>query len=88
MIESAWVRTGPTLASPATSWFTFRNLPIRPVGGASSTTASYTNSPRTLRQVASCTLPVSSTSRSSRRDRGDEVDHADRSSAFPALPRW
>src|SRR6266567_3856496 len=37
---SAWLRTGPILASPATSAVTFRNRPIRPVGGASMTTAS------------------------------------------------
>ena len=40
MIEFAWFRIGPTLASPTTSSFTFRKRVIRPVGGASSTTAS------------------------------------------------
>ena len=37
---SACVLTGPTFASPDTSAVTLRNRPIRPVGGASSTTAS------------------------------------------------
>ena len=37
---SAWPRIGPTLARPETSAVTFRNRPIRPVGGASMTTAS------------------------------------------------
>ena len=37
---SAWVLTGPTFARPDTSAVTLRNRPIRPVGGASSTTAS------------------------------------------------
>ena len=41
MTVSAWLRIGPTLASPATSLLTLRNCAIRPVGGASSTTASY-----------------------------------------------
>ena len=35
--------TGPTLASPATSAVTFRNRPILPAGGASSTTANGWN---------------------------------------------
>ena len=38
---SLWVLIGPTLASRAVSAVTLRNRPIRPVGGASSTTASY-----------------------------------------------
>ena len=38
---SAWFLIGPTLASPASSLLTLRNWVIRPVGGASSTTASY-----------------------------------------------
>jgi hypothetical protein len=38
--ESAWERIGPTLASPAISVFTFRKRVMRPVGGASITTAS------------------------------------------------
>ena len=37
---SAWLRIGPTRASPEISELTFRNRPIRPVGGASMTTAS------------------------------------------------
>ena len=41
MIEDAWLRIGPTLAIPATSVLTLRKRPIRPVGGASRTTASY-----------------------------------------------
>ena len=40
MTRSAWSRTGPTRASPETSAVTFRNRVTRPVGGASSTTAS------------------------------------------------
>ena len=40
MIESAWLRIGPIRASPETASCTFRNCEIRPVGGASSTTAS------------------------------------------------
>ena len=36
----AWVWIGPILASPATSSVTFRKRVIRPVGGASITTAS------------------------------------------------
>ena len=40
VIESAWLRIGPTLATPATSWLTLRNRTTRPVGGASRTTAS------------------------------------------------
>ncbi len=56
---------GPTLARPATSSLTLRNRVIRPVGGASSTTESYTGQPAlSLRRTASHTLPVSSTSRS------------------------
>ena len=42
---SLWVLIGPTLASRAVSAVTLRNRPIRPVGGASSTTASYTRRP-------------------------------------------
>jgi hypothetical protein len=37
---SAWPRIGPILASPETSLATLRKRPIRPVGGASMTTAS------------------------------------------------
>ncbi len=40
MIESAWLRIGPTFARPATSSLTLRNRVTRPVGGASSTIAS------------------------------------------------
>ena len=52
---SAWLLTGPTLASPDSSLLTPRNWVIRPVGGASSTTASYSMAPllRALRWVAS-----------------------------------
>ncbi len=52
---SDWVLMGPTLASPASSLVTPRNWVIRPVGGASSTTASYSIAPllRALRLVAS-----------------------------------
>jgi len=42
MIEFAWLWIGPILASPTTSSLTLRKRVIRPVGGASSTTASYT----------------------------------------------
>jgi hypothetical protein len=42
MIAPAWLRMGPAFASPTTSSLTLRKRPIRPVGGASSTTASYT----------------------------------------------
>ena len=57
-----WI--GPILVSPATSWVACRNGTIRPVGGASSTTASNTRRPsRPVRVTASFTLPVSSTSR-------------------------
>ena len=54
---------GPTLASPATSAVTLRKRVIRPVGGASRITASYTRWPCRVRVTASFTLPVSSTSR-------------------------
>ena len=60
---SLWVLIGPTLASRAVSAVTFRKRPIRPVGGASRTTASYTRRPSAVRVTASLTLPVSSTSR-------------------------
>ena len=40
MIESAWLRIGPIFASPDTASWTLRNWAIRPVGGASRTTAS------------------------------------------------
>ncbi len=54
MIESAWPRIGPTRASPATSALTPRKRVIRPVGGASSTTASYAGAPFfVLRRTAS-----------------------------------
>ena len=78
MIESAWLRIGPTLASPETASCTLRNWAIRPVGGASSTTASYASSrPFCWRRTASYTLPVSSTSRRPGRDRGGEVGRAE-----------
>ena len=52
--ESAWLRIGPILARPLTSVLTLRNRVIRPVGGASSTTASKTwPPPRTVRRAAS-----------------------------------
>ncbi len=62
---SAWLLIGPIRASPASSLLTLRNCAIRPVGGASSTTASYRIAFlfRLLRCTASKTLPVSSTSR-------------------------
>ena len=41
MTRSAWLRIGPTFARPEISEFTLRNLLMRPVGGASRTTASY-----------------------------------------------
>ena len=46
---------GPTLASPASSVLTLRNWAMRPVGGASSTIASYSRAPllRRLRLAAS-----------------------------------
>ena len=55
IIVSAWCLIGPTLASPASSSLTLRNWVIRPVGGASSTTASYSMAPllRLLRCTAS-----------------------------------
>ena len=65
MIESAWLRIGPTLARPATAACTLRNRAIRPVGGASKTTASYALGRFLIfRRTASYTLPVSRTSRS------------------------
>ena len=76
IIVSACFLIGPTLASPASSSLTLRNGVIRPVGGASSTTASYSIAPllRLLRCTASKTFPVSSTSRTPGRDRGRELD--------------
>ena len=62
---SACVRIGPTLARPETSVLTSRKRLIRPVGGASITTAWYTwLSSRRLarRRAASVALPVTSTS--------------------------
>ena len=55
MTLSDWVLIGPTLARPASSELTLRNWVIRPVGGASSTTASYSMAPllRALRLLAS-----------------------------------
>ena len=40
MTPSAWLRMGPTFATPAISVLTLRNRVIRPVGGASRTMAS------------------------------------------------
>jgi hypothetical protein len=54
---------GPTLASRAVSAVTLRKRPIRPVGGASRTTASYTRFRSADRVVDSLTLPVINTSR-------------------------
>ncbi len=56
---------GPILARSLSSALTFRKLVIRPVGGASRTTASYLRAFlfRELRSVASYTLPVSRMSR-------------------------
>ncbi len=52
---SACALIGPTLARPASSLLTLRNWAIRPVGGASSTIASYVRAPllRRLRLAAS-----------------------------------
>jgi len=61
---SLWVLIGPTRANRAVSAVTLRNRAIRPVGGASSTTASYARRWPSVRVVASFTLPVSRTSRS------------------------
>ena len=60
---SLCVLIGPSLASRAVSAVTLRKRPIRPVGGASRITASYTRWPASARVVASLTLPVSRTSR-------------------------
>jgi len=62
-LSACW-RTGPIRANPATSLLTLRNRATLPVGGASSTTASYNRPPpRRSRVAASITFPVSSTSR-------------------------
>ena len=89
MIESAWLRIGPTLASPDTASCTLRNWAIRPVGGASRTTASYAFGCRfSPRRTASYTLPVSSTSRSPGAIEVAKSTAPNRSSALPARPRW
>ena len=65
MTASAWLRIGPTLASPATSVLTLRNRAIRPVGGASMHHRVVdVRAVLSLRRTASIALPVSSTSRS------------------------
>ena len=53
--RSVWPRTAPTRARSPNSPLTLRNCEIRPVGGASSTTASYTRAflLRELRSTAS-----------------------------------
>ena len=91
---SAWFLIGPTLAIPASSLLTLRNWVIRPVGGASSTIASYSTPVRLeaplrrLLRAASKTLPVSSTSRTPGRDGGGEVDDSEavQGPAGPAEP--
>ena len=89
MIESAWLRIGPTLASPETASCTFRNWAIRPVGGASRTTASYALAARfSPRRTASYTFPVSSTSLSPGAMEVAKSTAPNRSSALPAMPRW
>ena len=88
IIVSAWLLIGPTFASPASSSLTLRNWVMRPVGGASSTTASYWMAPllRLLRCTASKTLPVSSTSRTPGAMVVANSMTPKRSSAFPARP--
>ena len=61
--DFAWLWIGPIRAIPATSELTLRNRVIRPVGGASITTASNTGLPSLVRLTASMALPVSRTSR-------------------------
>ncbi len=63
MTASACDRMGPVRARPATSELTLRKRAMRPVGGASITTASYTCLLPFLRRTASFALPVSRTSR-------------------------
>ena len=86
MIELAWRRTGPTRASPATSSLTLRNRAMRPVGGASMTTASYANPLPFCRLAASYTLPVSRTSRTPGAIVVAKSMMPKRSSALPARP--
>ena len=76
---SAWLLIGPTLASPASSVLTLRNWAIRPVGGASSTTASYSRA-SLLRRVALHRLVDLAGQQHvahARRDGGREVDDAE-----------
>lgn len=75
-------------ASPASSSLTLRNWVIRPVGGASSTTASYRVALRLrlLRCTASNTLPVSRTSRTPGAIVVANSMTPNRSSARPARP--
>src|SRR5450759_5237143 len=88
MIDSAWSRTGPTRARPATCWLTLRKRATRPVGGASTTTASY----RAPSDWDACRawqiLPVRNTSRSP----GAMVVTKSRTPSLPrahlARPRW
>ena len=78
MTVSAWLRIGPTRASPATSALTLRKRAMRPVGGASSTTASYYGPSRpSLRRTASYGLAGEQHVAQAGRDRGGEVDGAD-----------
>ena len=63
MTPSLWVLIGPERASWAISAVTPRKRVIRPVGGASTTTASYTRCPSCRRVTHSFIFPVSSTSR-------------------------
>ncbi len=78
MTPSDCALIGPTLARPPTSCVMLRKRAIRPVGGASSTTASYAGRPVAVGgPTASLTLPVSSTSRMPGRDRRGELDGAD-----------
>ena len=89
---SAWFLIGPTLAIPASSLLTLRNWVIRPVGGASSTIASYSTPVRLeapLRRslrAASKSLPVSSTSRTPGAMVVAKSMTPNRSSARPARP--
>ena len=76
---SAWLLIGPTLASPASSLLTLRNCVIRPVGGASSTTASYSD--RLLVAAVALhgleDLAGEQHVADAGRDGGGEVDHAE-----------
>ncbi len=87
----ACLRIGPTLAIPATSVLTLRKRPIRPVGGASRTTASYTSVwPALLGAPRRCLVDLAGQQHvaDTGRDRGGEVDHAEAVERFagPAEP--